>query len=68
MSFARLRMKGRSNPFRNAEAGHYIPKLKGPLEGRFVMGKDRSFHEARWLLGPIFGLCVGFVSIGLVLN
>ena len=29
---------------------------------------DKSIHQARWLLGPIFGLCVGFVSIGLILS
>jgi len=25
---------------------------------------DRSIYEARWLLGPVFGLCVGFFAFG----
>ena len=29
---------------------------------------DRSVHEARWLLAPIFGLCVGYVSLGIFLS
>jgi hypothetical protein len=26
---------------------------------------DRSIHQARWLLGPLFGLCFGVALVGL---
>ena len=25
---------------------------------------DRSVHEARWVLAPLFGLCIGFLALG----
>lgn len=27
---------------------------------------DKSVHEARWILGPLFGLCGLFVVVGLI--
>jgi hypothetical protein len=24
---------------------------------------DRSIYEARWVLGPIFGLCIGALAV-----
>lgn len=29
---------------------------------------DNSVSEARWILAPIFGLCIAFLSIGLFLS
>lgn len=26
---------------------------------------DRSVHQARWMLAPVFGLCIGFLGLGL---
>jgi hypothetical protein len=28
---------------------------------------DRSVYEARWLLAPVFGLCIVFAAAGLLL-
>jgi hypothetical protein len=27
---------------------------------------DRSVHEARWVLAPLLGLCVGFLALGIL--
>jgi hypothetical protein len=27
---------------------------------------DRSVYEARWLLAPIFGLCIGVLAFGVL--
>jgi len=29
---------------------------------------DRSVHEARWMLAPIFGLCFGLLTVGILLT
>ena len=29
---------------------------------------DNSVYEARWLLAPILGLCIAFISAGLFLG
>lgn len=29
---------------------------------------DRSVYEARWLLAPVFGLCVVFAAAGILLS
>jgi hypothetical protein len=29
---------------------------------------DNSVHQARWLLAPIFGLCVAFVTLGILVS
>jgi len=26
---------------------------------------DKSIHQARWLLAPVFGLCFGLFGVGL---
>ena len=26
---------------------------------------DRSVHEARWLLAPLFGICIGLMTVGI---
>jgi hypothetical protein len=26
---------------------------------------DKSIHQARWVLGPLFGLCFGVALVGL---
>jgi len=30
--------------------------------------RDTSIHEARWLLLPLFSLCVGFVVLGVIVS
>ena len=29
---------------------------------------ENSVHQARWMLVPIFGLCIAVISVGLVLS
>ena len=29
---------------------------------------EKSVHEARWLLAPLFGFCVAFVAFGMVFS
>jgi len=29
---------------------------------------DTSVHEARWILAPVFGLCLAIISVGLFLS
>lgn len=29
---------------------------------------EKSVHQARWLLAPVFGLGIGFVALGLFVN
>lgn len=29
---------------------------------------DKSVFQARWLLGPLFGLCVALVAVGVVVG
>ena len=29
---------------------------------------DNSVSQARWILAPIFGLCIAFLSVGLFLS
>jgi hypothetical protein len=26
---------------------------------------ENSVYQARWLLAPVFGVCIGFISLGL---
>ena len=29
---------------------------------------DKSVHEARWLLAPVFGICIAFMGVGLLVG
>lgn len=29
---------------------------------------EKSVHEARWLIAPLFGVCIAFMAIGLFLS
>jgi hypothetical protein len=29
---------------------------------------ENSVHEARWILAPIFGLCIALISVGIFLS
>ena len=29
---------------------------------------DKSVHQARWLLAPVFGLCIGFAALGIFVS
>ncbi len=29
---------------------------------------DKSVHEARWLLAPVLGICIGFVGFGFLVG
>lgn len=29
---------------------------------------DKSIYQARWLLAPIFGFCIGFAALGIAVS
>ncbi len=29
---------------------------------------ENSVYQARWLLAPVFGVCIGFISLGLFVS